>query len=52
MKTYTDTRLRNSDLILSKVKRENTFQLHKWGVQTHTAFEWLTYTTEEVGETK
>ena len=50
MNIYTDTRLRNSDLILSKVKRENTFQLHKWGVQTHTAFEWLTYTTEELGE--
>lgn len=29
---------------------ENESQLIKWGVQIHTPFEWLTYTTEELGE--
>ena len=29
---------------------ENRFQIHKWGKQTHSLFEWCNYTTEEMGE--
>ena len=33
-----------------KVWDEHHNQLNKWGVQIHTPFEWLAYTTEELGE--
>lgn len=36
--------------LVSYLKYENKFQVTKWGVQKHTPFEWLTYTTEELGE--
>ena len=36
--------------IAPMVFRENIKQLEKWGVQDHTPFEWLAYTTEELGE--
>lgn len=29
---------------------ENIRQLEKWGIQTHSPFEWLAYITEELGE--
>lgn len=45
----TDKKLVNPQLY-NLVGRENDRQLNKWGVQTHTPFEWLTYTTEELGE--
>ena len=32
------------------VMKEHRNQINKWGIQTHTPFEWLTYTTEELGE--
>ena len=32
------------------IGNENDNQLRKWGVQNHSPFEWLTYTTEELGE--
>jgi len=32
------------------VFEENARQLRKWGVQTHSWFEWLAYLTEETGE--
>jgi NTP pyrophosphatase (non-canonical NTP hydrolase) len=32
------------------VQQENLRQIEKWGVQTHSPFEWLAYTTEELGE--
>ena len=32
------------------VQKENQRQLAKWGIQSHSPFEWLTYTTEELGE--
>ena len=47
---YTDKKLDGVGNILIKIQDENQRQLRKWGVQTHTAFEWLTYTTEELGE--
>jgi NTP pyrophosphatase (non-canonical NTP hydrolase) len=45
---WTDNKLRSD--ILTFVDIENMHQLQKWGVQTHSPFEWLTYTTEELGE--
>lgn len=32
------------------VQLESQCQAHKWGIQDRTAFEWMTYITEEVGE--
>lgn len=32
------------------VKNENIEQLEKWGIQDRDPFEWLAYTTEELGE--
>ena len=45
----TDRKLINPQLY-NLVGSENDRQLSKWGTQTHTPFEWLTYTTEELGE--
>lgn len=47
---YTDKCLQSNTWITNRVQSENRKQLGKWGVQTHSAFEWLTYTTEELGE--
>ena len=49
MKQYTDQLLKNNAWIIKKVADENIAQVKKWGIQTHSAFEWLTYTTEELG---
>lgn len=49
LKQYTDQAL----LFINWVKLindENDRQLHKWGVQTRSGFEWLTYAAEEAGE--
>lgn len=50
MKQYQDQCLIDTDWILKKIHAENRRQLRKWGVQSRTAFEWITYTTEELGE--
>jgi NTP pyrophosphatase (non-canonical NTP hydrolase) len=47
---YTDQCLRSDAWILKKIVDEKCNQLSKWGIQTHSAFEWLTYTAEELGE--
>ena len=49
MKQYTDQLLKNNAWIIKKVADENIAQVKKWGIQTHSAFEWLTYTAEELG---
>ena len=36
--------------LYNMIGEENDRQLQKWGIQNHTPFEWLTYTTEELGE--
>ena len=36
--------------LMDMVEEENQRQIKKWGIQTHTPFEWLTYTMEELGE--
>lgn len=49
MKKYIDLCLKDNSWILGKIQTENAKQLIKWGIQTHSSFEWLTYTTEELG---
>lgn len=36
--------------IFEMVMEENNRQLNKWGIQDRSPFEWLAYTTEELGE--
>jgi NTP pyrophosphatase (non-canonical NTP hydrolase) len=36
--------------LFDAVYDEHIRQVEKWGVQDRTPFEWLTYTTEELGE--
>jgi len=50
MTAYTDRRFKNFGWIAASIQDENVRQLHKWGIQTHSPFEWLTYTMEELGE--
>ncbi len=50
MNQYEDRCLSKDSWIIRKVQNENMSQLRKWGIQIHSAFEWLTYVTEEVGE--
>ncbi len=50
MNEYTDQIFGDLDKLIDGVKEENKRQLDKWGIQTHSMFEWLTYTTEELGE--
>ena len=47
---YTDKRLLNAGELFNKVIKENAYQIAKWGIQKRTAFEWLAYLTEEIGE--
>jgi NTP pyrophosphatase (non-canonical NTP hydrolase) len=49
MNLYTDQELKNP-AIDRMVYEEHKRQIAKWGVQSRTAFEWITYLTEEVGE--
>jgi len=49
MKALRDKCLETPSL-MPLVYHENLRQLEKWGVQTRSPFEWLTYTTEELGE--
>lgn len=44
-----DLGLNNSD-IFEMMKLESLRQIKKWGIQDRDAFEWLAYTTEEIGE--
>lgn len=39
------------DDLLKMVLEENQRQLEKWGEQDHSPFHWMTFLTEEVGET-
>ncbi len=50
MKQYTDKELTSLRILMLSVKKEGERQVNKWGVQKHSLFEWLTYTTEELGE--
>ena len=50
MEEFTDKKLERIDMLIGSINRENDNQIHKWGVQTHSIFEWLAYATEELGE--
>ena len=50
MKQYTDRQLKQMQVLMKLVNDENVRQVGKWGVQTHTLFEWVNYATEELGE--
>lgn len=47
---YRDKCLSKDSWIIKKIQNENISQLSKWGIQVHSAFEWLAYLTEEIGE--
>lgn len=49
MKQYTDRCFINFTWIWDQILKENQRQIEKWGIQVRSAFEWLTYTTEELG---
>lgn len=36
--------------LFAMVREEGDRQIQKWGIQDRSAFEWLAYTTEELGE--
>jgi len=46
---FTD-HLFNDNAIVKRIRDESDSQIAKWGIQTHSIFEWLTFTTEELGE--
>ena len=49
MKQYTDQLIKDPKWIMQRIVKEHINQIKKWGIQTHSPFEWLTYTTEELG---
>lgn len=49
LKQYTDQQLLSMDALIFQITTEHFSQIRKWGVQTHSAFEWFTYTAEELG---
>jgi len=46
----TDKCFNNISRLVQMCIEENHAQIKKWGIQKHSSFEWLTYTTEELGE--
>lgn len=50
MKMFEDQMLHGIEDLMDLVMKEHTKQLVKWGTQSCSGFEWLTYTAEELGE--
>ena len=50
MRKYKDRMFINKEWLLDELDEENLRQISKWGIQECTAFEWLAWTTEELGE--
>ena len=50
MKIYKDVSPAELEEEMVCVRNEHTRQTQKWGLQSRSLFEWLTYLTEEVGE--
>lgn len=50
MKKKKDKCFKHFNILMSMVEKEHNYQIQKWGVQSRTPFEWMTYITEEVGE--
>jgi len=49
MKLYEDRMFVDKEWLFDELDKENLRQISKWGIQNRTAFEWLGYTTEELG---
>jgi len=49
-KTYKDLGMVNSEFLINEIKKENKRQLSKFGFENVSAFQWMSYLTEEVGE--
>ena len=49
-KLYTDKCFKKLDSLIDHVDCENMQQIKKWGIQSHSAFAWITILVEEVGE--
>lgn len=49
-KTYEDLGLVNSEFLVNEIKKENKRQLSKFGFENVSAFQWMSYLTEEIGE--
>lgn len=47
---YTDQLFKNFYNLQKSIFNESINQTNKWGVQTHSLFEWQNYITEELGE--
>lgn len=47
---YTDRQFRSINSLVEAVCKEGCRQIEKFGIQTRTSFEWMSYLTEEAGE--
>jgi len=47
---YTDLKLNNDKWLIEEFKKENKRQLSKFGIKSVSAYEWMSYLIEEVGE--
>ena len=43
MKQYTDQQFKERQRLYDSIFVEHKRQIKKWGIQTHSMFEWLTY---------
>lgn len=50
MKQYTDLAFSTFNYLTDDIYTESRKQIDKWGIQTHSLFEWQNYLTEELGE--
>lgn len=50
LKAYRDNELELLNFMIQHIKEEHKKQIKKWGIQTHSIFEWNNYLTEELGE--
>ncbi|HDY88820.1 MAG TPA: hypothetical protein ENH82_12005 [bacterium] len=50
MRKYKDRMFINKEWLFDELDEENLRQISKWGIQERTAFEWLAFTMEELGE--
>jgi len=49
VKKFTDQQFIKFNKLEELIFKEHEHQIKKWGVQTHSIWEWLGYTTEELG---
>ena len=49
MRLYEDRLLQNKNILFDSVIAEHKNQIKKWDIQTHSLFEWMIYTSGELG---